>query len=187
MTTTLLRNSVGGHERGFTILESLVAVSILAVGLLGLAAVLASGLTKLSESPTDLIARQRISEAIESGYMARDTQKLTWAQVRNVNGATGSDGGIFLDGPQQLRAVGADGLVNTADDGAVETLVEPGPDGMLGTADDITVPLSQITREIRIRDVTGSPTLRELTVTVKVRSMRGERTYTISTMVSSYA
>jgi prepilin-type N-terminal cleavage/methylation domain-containing protein len=187
MTMTQAERSIVRSEGGFTLLESLVAVSILAVGLLGLAAVLTAGLTRLSESPTDLIARQRISEAIESVYMARDTQKLAWSQVRNVRGGSGSDGGVFLDGPQQLRAVGADGLVNTADDGDVEAMVEPGPDGMLGTADDITVPLSQITREISIRDVTGSPTLRELVVTVKVRSVRGERTYTVTTMVSSYA
>jgi len=174
------------HE-GFTILESIVAVSVLAVGLLGVAAVLAAGLTRLGESPTDLIARQRISEAIESVYMARDTQKLSWAQVRNVRGGTGSDGGVFLDGPQPLKAAGNDGLVNTADDGAIETIVEPGTDGQLGTTDDIAVPLTNITREIQIRDVTGVPTLRQLVVTVKVKSVRGERTYTVSTMVSSYA
>ena len=174
-----------GSERGFTILESLVAVSVLAVGLLGLAGVLAAGLTKLTESPTDLIARQRIAEAIESVYASRDNQKTTWAQVRNVRGASGSDGGIFLDGPQPLKLVGADGLVNTADDGAVETLVEPGPDNLLGTQDDIRIPLSQITREIRIRDM--SATLRELAVTVTVKSARGTRSYVVTTLISSYA
>ena len=179
------RRVCGGSERGFTILESLVAVSVLAVGLLGLAGVLAAGLTKLGESPTDLIARQRVSEAIESVYMARDTQTTTWAQIRNVLGGSGSDGGIFLDGPQPLKLVGLDGLVNTADDGAIETQIEPGPDNLLGTSDDIIVPLTQITREIQIRDI--SATLRELVVTVTVVSARGSRAYVVTTLISSYA
>ncbi len=174
-----------GGQAGFTILESLVALSVLAVGLLGLAGVLAAGLNRLAEAPTDLLARQKISEAIEAVAMARDTGKLHWADVRNVRGATGSDGGIFLDGPQPLRTVGDDGLVNTEDDGEVETLVEPGADGLLGTDDDIQVPLSQYTREIRIRDVSG--TLREVQVTVIVKSARGTRSYTVTTLMSSYA
>jgi Tfp pilus assembly protein PilV len=80
------RHLLGRNEDGFTILESLVALSVLAVGLLGLAGVLAAGLTRLGDTPTDLLARQKIAEAIESVYMARDTRKVTWAQVRNVRG-----------------------------------------------------------------------------------------------------
>jgi hypothetical protein len=84
-----------------------------------------------------------------------------------------------------VKTVGADGLVNTADDGAVENLVEPGNDGLLGTADDLLIPLSQYTREIRIRDISG--TLRELQVTVTVTTNRGTRAYTVTTLISSYA
>lgn len=172
-------------ERGFTLLESLVAVSILGVGLLGLAAVLTAGLNRLSEAPMELLARQRISEAIESVYMARDTRKITWAQVRNVEGGSGADGGVFLDGPRPLRQVGGDGLVNTADDGGIETYAEPGPDGQLGTSDDVVRQLGHITREIRIRDV--STTLRQVTVIVTVESGTGRREYTVTTLMSAYA
>lgn len=175
----------GPGEGGFTILESLVALSVLAVGLLALAAVLAAGLVRLSSAPADLIAQQKATEAVESVYMARDTRVLTWAQVRNVRGASGSDGGIFLDGPQPLRAPGPDGLINTADDGAIEDLLEPGADGLLGTSDDVRVPLSQYTREIQIRDVSG--TLRELRVTITVLGSNGRREYVLTTLVSSYA
>jgi len=163
----------------------LVAISILAVGLLGLAGVLAAGLTRLTTAPSELIARQKAAEAIESVYAARDTRKLTWAQVRNVRGGSGSDGGIFLDGPQPMKSPGADGLVNTADDGAVETLIEPGPDNLLGTADDVSKALSEYTREIEIRDV--SSTLRQVRVTVRVTGIRGVRVVVITTLISSYA
>lgn len=173
------------HESGFTILESIVAVSVLAVGLLGLAGVLAAGLNHLAEAPSDLLARQKIAEAIESVAMARDTGKIAWAQVRNVLGGTGSDGGVFLDGPQPLRTAGADGLINTSDDGPIETVIEPGRDGLLGTADDLTVTLSSYSREIRIRDISG--TLREVQVTVIVTSAKGSRAYVVTTLMSSYA
>lgn len=180
-----LCSSRGRDAAGFTILESLVAVSVLAVGLLGLAGVLAAGLGRLASSPADLLARQKAAEAIESVSMARDTGKLTWAQVRNVRGETGSDNGIFLDGPQPLKTVGADGLTNTVDDGAVETLTAPGPDGLLGTVDDVVTPLSQYTREVKIRDVTA--TLRQVEITITVQSGRGTQTYVITTLMSSYA
>lgn len=172
-------------SRGFTLLEVLVAVGVLAVGLLALGSVMTAGLTQLSAAPADLLARQKAVEAIENVYAARDTRVLTWGQIRNVRGGTGSDGGIFLDGPQPLRGPGPDGLVNTGDDGAVETLVQPGPDGLLGTSDDIVSPLSQYTREIEIRDLAG--TLRQVRVTVRVKGAHGERVYVLTTLMSSYA
>ena len=177
------RRQVGAA--GFSLLEALVALSILAVGLLGMAGVLASGLKRMGDAPTDLIARQKAAEAIESVYTARDTRVRTWAQIRNVRGASGSDGGIFLDGFQTLRDPGPDGLMNTGDDGNVETLVQPGPDGRLGTADDVRVALSNYSIQLEIRDV--SAVLRSLTVTVRLRTANGSRDYVVSTLFSSYS
>jgi type II secretory pathway pseudopilin PulG len=170
---------------GFSLLEAVVALSVLAVGLLGMAGVLSASLKRLGASPTDMIARQKVAEAIESVYTARDTRTRTWAQIRNVRGASGSDGGVFLDGFQTLREPGADGLMNTADDNTVETMVQPGTDGRLGTADDIVTPLSNYSIDVRIRDV--SATLRSLQVTVRVQTVNGTRDYVVSTLISSYS
>ena len=63
-----------------------------------------------------LIAREKAREAVESVHSARDMRVITWAQIRNVQ-----QGGVFLAGAQPLRTAGADGLVNTADDGALES------------------------------------------------------------------
>ena len=71
-------------------------------------------------------------------FSARDSHRLTWAQINNV-----SNGGVFLDGPRSLTIAGADGLVNTADDGAIETLDMHGHN----------VTLASYTREIAIEDV----------------------------------
>ena len=170
---------------GFSLLEAVVALSVLAVGLLGMAGVLAASLTRLGTAPTEMIARQKAAEAIESVYTARDTRTRTWAQIRNVQGASGSDGGVFLDGLQTLREPGADGLMNTADDGAVETMVQPGTDGLLGTADDVVTPLSNYSIEIALRDV--SATLRSLQITVRVQTVNGSRDFVVSTLISSYS
>ena len=148
-------------SRGFSMIEALVAMGLLAVGLLGMAGVLAAWVRDMGESPSDTLARQKAVEGIECVYTARDNSFLTWAQIRNV-----TNGGVFLDGAKPLRTAGNDGLVNTADDGAVEELIQPGNDGKLGTADDMRTPLSNYTREILIEDI--SDTLRRLTVTVTV-------------------
>lgn len=170
-------------------------MGVLATGMLGAAAVLAAGMQRVSSAPGDLIATQKAAEAIESVFSARDSHVLTWAQIRNVKGSSGSDNGIFLDGPQPLRLPGADGLVNTADDAAqpIETVTLPGPDQVLGTTDDQTIKLNGYTREIKIADVAGEIdingvyTLRSITVTVTYQSGTMTRTYSLVTYISNYS
>ena len=173
------------NERGFSLAETMFAVGILAAGLLTAAGLLAAGMQKIASSPLDLVATQKAAEAIESVFSARDTRTLTWAQIRNVNGASGTDGGIFLDGPRQLRAAGADGLLATADDGAVETTQFPGRDAQFGTADVVTTTLDGFTREIQIRDLQTN--LRSITVIVAYRDGAATRTYTLTAYISSFA
>lgn len=181
---------------GFSLVEVLIATSVLAVGVLAAAGVLAAGMQRLGTSPNDVIATQKASEAVESVFSARDSHKLTWAEIRNVNGA-GNDGGVFLDGPQQLKLAGADGLVNTADDGLLETVTLPGADQQVGTSDDKQVYLGNYRREIIIRDIPNEPTgcgtavkpcmLRSITVIVTYPAGRETQTYTLVAYISSYA
>ncbi len=170
---------------GFSLIETIIASGVLAVGMLGAAAVFSHGMQKVTSAPGDLIATQKASEAIESVFSARDSHSLTWAQLRNVNGASGSDGGVFLDGPKSLTTTGPDGLVNTADDGPIETITSPGPDQIYGTADDIVIPLTQYNREIKIRDVETD--LRSITVTIMYLVGAESRKYTLTTYISNYS
>lgn len=174
--------------KGFSLVETMIALGVLTTGVLGAAAVLAAGMQNLSSSPYDVVTTQKAAEAMEAVFSARQSGKLTWTQIKNVQGASGADGGIFLDGPQSLRTPGADGLVNTADDGAIETIVLPGKDQMLNTADDQTITLTSFTREIKIRDVSAeSGQLRSIVVTVKYQNGPTTRTYTLTTYISSYS
>ncbi len=167
-------------EAGTSLMETIVAVGILTVGALGMAGVLHNGMQLMTGSPGDLIATQKASEAIESVFSARDSHILTWAQIRNA-----SQGGVFLVGPKPLKLAGGDGLINTADDGVIETVTYPGVDGMPGGGDDVVETLDRYNREIKITDLTVD--LRSITVTVTYQSGAGTRTYSLTTYISNYA
>jgi prepilin-type N-terminal cleavage/methylation domain-containing protein len=169
-----------GDQSGFTLVETMISLIILGGGLLALAAAFSQGMILMATSHYHQIAKEKASEAIESVTAARDTRIITWARIRNV-----SNGGIFLNGPQPLRARGLDGLVNTADDGAVESGVLPGPDNILGTGDDITAPLSGFTREVEITDL--APNLRQIRVIVIYQVGHLSRQYQLVSYISSFA
>lgn len=172
-------------DSGFTLIEVLVGMMLLMVGALAMAGGIALSARRLTGSQDQLLASERAAEAAESVFKARDNRTLTWAQIKNVGGASGADGGIFLDGARDVRQPGADGLVNTADDGAIEQIAKPGTDGLLGTADDILTPLYGMTREIEIREI--SSTLRRLRVIVTYRTSVGSQQFILTTYLSAYA
>lgn len=167
-------------EAGTSLVETIVAVGILTVGALGMAGVLTHGMQAMTGSPGDLVATQKASEAIESVFSARDSHIVTWAQIRNVN-----QGGIFLVGAKPLKLAGHDGLINTADDGVIETVTYPGVDGLPGGGDDVVETLDRYSREIKILDL--SVDLRSITVIVTYQSGAGTRSYSLTTYISNYA
>lgn len=173
-------------ERGFSLIEVMVAMIILVIGLVGLLAVFTNAIGTMSMVQDNLIAKQKAREALESVYTARNTQQITFDMIQNV-----SQGGVFLDSLQDLRLPGPDGLVNTADDGALEQMVLPGPDGLLGTGDDVQKPLNMqrqvLIETIPLPDTTPNPDLRRLTVTVQFVSALGlTRTYSVGAYVSRF-
>lgn len=174
------------HQAGFSLIEVLFAMAVLMVGVVGLAGSIAAGARRLTGTQDQLLATERAAEAAESVFKARDNRTIAWAQIRNV-----ADGGIFVDGAQDVRTPGSDGLVNTADDGDAETMLRPGADGMLGTDDDEETPLYGMTREIEILDVVNdgvvSATLRELRVIVRYRAGSGTEEFVLTTYISAYA
>jgi hypothetical protein len=174
-------------ESGFSLIETVIAMGLLAFGLLSLAGVFVLGMRHMSTSSPGLIAREKAREAVESVHTARDTRVITWAQIRNEG-----EGGVFLDGPQDLRAAGDDGLVNTDDDAdeEIEFIVDPGPDRILGNQDDERTTLENFEREIVINDIRDAQgnvnqTLRELIVIITYTVGQTTRTYRLTTYISS--
>ena len=186
-------------DAGFSLLEVLVAMLLMTGTLLGLGQVFLLGMTHASTSGANLIAREKAREAVESVHTARDTRLLAWSQIRNAAAPRMCDGiaapagwdaateGVFLAGEQAggLRTAGPDGLVNTADDGAMEQIVTPGADGLIGTADDFAQGLNNYWREVWICD--RSNALREIRVTVRYRVGSIERVYRLTTYISNYS
>ena len=113
-----------------------------------------------------------------------------WCQIYNVSSTrtsscAGAPAGVFLDGAQQLKDPGTDGLVSTADDGAVEK--QPGPDGILGTSDDVS--MTNYTRTIVITNVVEAgvtnANLKQIVVTINYTVGPVKRVYTLTTYVSA--
>jgi len=185
-------------QRGFTIIETMIAIAIMGIGILTLLAAFTTAVSTSNNAQENLIARQKTLQALESVYTARNSQQISFAQIANI-----SSGGIFTNAATQLLAAGPDGLVNTADDvsfpangpcpAGPECLVLPGPDGILGTADDTALSLGNFTRQIQISNVleadgvTINPNLKQITVTVSyVSGSSVARTYQVNSLISSF-
>jgi hypothetical protein len=169
-------------ESGVSLIETMVAILVLTIGAVGMAATFLHGMRMAGSSPAELTATQKAAEAVESVFSARDTHRITWAQLRNQ-----SDGGIFLDSEQVIKTGGDDGIVNTGDNGeAVETVVLPGPDQDLNTtADNRTETLQTFTRQITIHEI--STVLRSITVTIRYTAGATAQTYTLTAYISRFA
>jgi hypothetical protein len=165
---------------GFSLVEALIAAVILAGGLLALAYGLSQGMVIASTSHYHQIAKEKAAEALESVNTSRDTRIVAWTQIRNIG-----NGGIFQDGPQSLRDRGLDGLVNTADDGALESEILPGKDGILGSGDDVVNSLDAFRRQILITDI--APNLRQIRVIVSYRVGHLTRQCEVISYISSFA
>ena len=185
------------QQRGFTLIETMIAIALMSVGILTLIAAFATAVSTTQTSQENLIARQKTMEAIESVYTARNSQQISFAQIANF------PSGIFTSGPTQLLCAGTDGLVNTTDDAncaahppcpaGPECYVLPGPDGILGNADDQAMSLGNFTRQIAITNVLNSDgsvnsTLKQITVTVSYTPIGSTtaRSYTVNTLISAF-
>jgi prepilin-type N-terminal cleavage/methylation domain-containing protein len=176
-------------ERGFSLLEVVIATAILATGLLSLAGMSVVALQHLRSSTPSLIAREKAREAVESVHTARDTRIITWDEIRNDG-----DDGVFLTGEKPLYTAGPDGLVNTDDDedSGLEHQIDAGIDGILGNDDDVHTPLTDFTRQIEIEDLLDenevpNENLRLIRVTVRYKVGGAWRAYTLTTYISSYS
>lgn len=193
------------RENGFSLIEVMIAIVVMSVGILAVIASFATAVAATQSAEEDLIARQKVLEAMESIYTARNSQQIPFAAVANV-----SNGGIFVDGAQPLLCAGADGLVGTGDDvacktqagancpdGGAECMVLPGNDGILGTADDVTMSLGNFSRTIAINTVlypAGSPNagqvnpnMMAITITISyTKAGLPARSFTANGLISSY-
>jgi prepilin-type N-terminal cleavage/methylation domain-containing protein len=174
------------RERGFTLLETMIAMVILSFGILSVAAVYTQAIQASNSNQMSFIAQQKAQEAMETIFTARDSGTLTFANIANV-----SHGGLFLDGPQALCDAGPDGVLGTADDNCniPDVIVTgPGPDNILGTADDTVINLNPwMTRTIAIVPVAGTQTLNQITITVNYAYLGRNNQFVLVSYISGWA
>jgi len=173
------------NQTGFTLMETMIAVVVLAVGLLSLAAMLADGMAYMNMSQDDYIAQEKATEAVESIFTARDMGQATWGTICNVGGGPSC---IFVPGPVQLCDPGPDGILGTIDDdcaGRPDALLLPNANNTFNPP--IRVPLSNFRRTITITPVPGVANLSQIQVTVTYTSGRFTRSYTLFTNISNFS
>lgn len=190
-------------QTGFTLTETMIALVVLMIGVLGLAVVLTDGMAYMNMSQDDFIAQQKAAEAVESIFTARDIGQATWSTICNEVSTVCSNG-IFVNGATPLCGPGADGILGTADDfsggacagaplAAPDSLILPNGSGVVNSSSGNLVPLSNYNRTITITPVldgSGNPiaNLRQIQVTVTYLSGRfGNRSYTLTAYISNFA
>jgi len=173
-------------QKGFTLIEVMIAMGVLAFGVLSLVSVFTQGLRASYQTQIQYIAQQKAQEALETIFTARDTKILSWAQIANV-----SKGGVFKDGAQSLCASGPDGLFGTQDDDCTVPdgiTTGPGPDGDFGTADDVVTNLNPwMKRTILIAPVATTPNLNQITITINWTFQGQSSTYVLVSYISNFS
>ena len=168
-------------ERGFSLLEVIVAAAVLTIGLLTVAMMFTTSLGMIKASEEDSIARQEAQQMIEGIFAARNTGGHPFSDFQSAAAPVSVPPvpGIFSDGYQPAKQAGPDGIMNTADDGPG---YETGPDGR---------PLTNFERQVVFRAVLlpnlqVDPNTRQIEVSVRYRIGNLVRTYTQTTYISTY-
>jgi prepilin-type N-terminal cleavage/methylation domain-containing protein len=189
------RNSNRACGAGFTLIETMIAMLVLSIGVLGLAATLASSLAYMNSSENDYIAQQKAAEAVESIFTARDLGQATWSSICKVGSAL-CTGGIFLNGAEPLCDPGNDGIIDTADDfngtacsGQADAILMPTTAGTINSTTASRVPLSNYNfqRTITITAFPNVANLRTITVLITYKAGVFQRSYTLTTNISNFS
>jgi prepilin-type N-terminal cleavage/methylation domain-containing protein len=173
-----ITKKTNGLQAGFTLVETMVAMVVLAIGLMSVATVFSSSLEIIALAQCDAIAQHQAQQMIEGIFAARNTGAIAFAALQNQSSAPGI--GIFKDGMTAAFQAGADGVMNTLDDGPA---LEIGPDGR---------PLANFQRQIVISTVllqdgvSPDPNQRKVQVWVQYTMGRMVRSYTQVTYVSTF-
>jgi prepilin-type N-terminal cleavage/methylation domain-containing protein len=153
------RRSRERSDSGFSLLEMVIAITLLTVGLLGVASAIGYAMVASNHGRSITNTKLLAVSILEQMETLRNTGNLTFGQIANV-GQVNNTGAArnfigFPAGPQQVSTnPGPDGMFGTADD-----LVDAGNDQIFGTPDDFINPnfaVVGITRQIQITSLSSS-------------------------------
>ena len=162
-------------ETGGSLIEVVVAMIILMIGLLGLVASMAWGLSMSKRLRFMTDTKLTITSMLEQMETLRNTKRLTFGQIANV-GQVNNAGAKqpFAGFPTGFQPVstnpGPDGIYGTDDD-----LIDPGGNGTYGNNDDFINPALArplFTRQIAISSL--GTNLKRIEVTMRYPGRNGE-------------
>jgi type II secretory pathway pseudopilin PulG len=127
-------------EAGFSYIDTMVGLTILLTGLLGLAGTVGVSVLRSRQQEQQLLAKQHATSALEAIMSARDLKvnglQNGWDSIGNVgsNIVNGAPRGVFATGQRPIKD-------------------DAGPDNLIGTDDDTGTMVPGMTREIIITDI----------------------------------
>lgn len=174
------------QDKGFSLIEIVIAIIIMATGLVALASLLVVGVTLPQRARQQEIAKQLANEIMESIIFAKESNPSGFNTFNSINYGTNHAEGRFVSSSSNLNitkmlTAGPDGVYGTCDDGQsgssfincagttgnlganlLTVTIDPGKDGLYSTTTGTnmvnkTQPLLNYSREIIITDLTPAP------------------------------
>lgn len=162
-------------ESGFSLIETIMALVVLLIGILGTMQAISYGILSMQESEKRSLAKEVARSTMETIFSIRDLQAFdpqtgepyNWNALQVGNG---SNGGIFLSSWKPIREnPGDDGIFGTADDSCAA-----GNNCVVGTYTNTSAVISGFERMIEIADITENNVVRKRRITVRVRYFVGQ-------------
>ena len=124
------------NEKGFSLVEAVIAILILTIGLLGTVAAITYALEFSAISRNVTRAKLEAVAQIEEIETLRNSRRLDFKQIANTGSVNNADSPNYFSGYNKLftaisETPGPDGVNGTADD-----FRDPGSDKVYGTPDD---------------------------------------------------
>jgi type II secretory pathway pseudopilin PulG len=175
-------------ELGFSLIETMIALVVMLIGILGAMAAISYGVMSMQESEKRSLSKEYARSTMETIFSMRDlaafdtldasaTYSFNAMQIKN-----GSNGGVFLDGWNPIReSPGADGIFGTDDDACFA-----GGTCVVGTTINSSKVISGFERKIEVYDIPENGVVKKRRITVRIRFNVGrlQREETESTIVA---
>jgi type IV pilus modification protein PilV len=181
-----MKKQIAKNNKGFSLIEIIIAIIIMATGLVALASLLVVGVTLPQRARQQEIAKQLANEIMESIIFAKESNPSGFSTFNSINYTTNHPEGRFVSTTtnsniSKMLVAGPDGVYGTCDDGQTGTsfvncagttpslgtnvltaTIDPGKDGKYSTTTGTdmvnkTQPLLNYSREVIIRDLTPVP------------------------------
>lgn len=162
------------REKGFSLIETMIALVILLVGILATLQAISFGMLYVQEVEKRGFAKEIARSTMETIFSIRDLQAFdpqngvvyNW---NTVQVQSGSNGGVFLEGWKPVREnPGSDGIFGTADDVCAANI-----SCVVGTTTNSSPVVNGYERKIETTDIVENGVVRKRRIDVRVRYFVG--------------